>query len=61
MSVTRIVQNLETVITDDTEEDLDNYFTTCKNILTPVSRCLMLGAGDLQIFAVPVFRVQGSD
>lgn len=21
----------------------------------------MLGAGDLQIFAVPVFRVQGSD
>ena len=31
MSVTRIVQNLETIITD-TEEDLDNFFTTCKNL-----------------------------
>ena len=31
MSVTRIVQNLETIITD-TEEDLDNSFTTCKNL-----------------------------
>ena len=31
MSVTRIIQNLETIITD-TEEDLDNFFTTCKNL-----------------------------